>query len=273
MHRLVVCGGTGASPAVGGKLVPRIASTGPKSSALVESIDVSAADFAPKNPLAGLFIGRKDVPLEQALQHLLRENHKQSFFGQIKIEACQPYLARKHPQTSARHCEYLLSYTAECVPREDSLYFGLNAALRARSRECVKPWADYVYNLVTALRTLEEADVAHAYRGIPKSLDELGERFVEGGVVVFSGVTSVADNMHPMKEFVGNSGPRTLLILNLLKGYGGKKVHDFSFFPNESELILEPNATFRVQTILDLGNSLTQVELVQLPTTDLVVPF
>jgi len=186
------------------------------------------------------------------------------------MKACKPWLASKYPETDENLRSYLVSYTTELHPPEDSPYWGCNAVLRELDRQKMEPWVPYTFALTTALRSLPEAEVLIAYRGYKKSPLDISEDFVEGGVITFSQFLSVAETLKPMQMFVGKEGPRTMLHLHLLKGYGGKRIKDFSFFPSESEILLEPNATFKIKSIVDLGAGLTMIECHQMPTADVI---
>ena len=46
------------------------------------------------------------------------------------------------------HCLAITLYTMEDTPRENSLYFQMNKALRAQDRSAVRPWRDFVWLLL-----------------------------------------------------------------------------------------------------------------------------
>ena len=49
-------------------------------------------------------------------------------------------------------CVAIVLYTIEEEPRDISLYFMMNAALRSKDRSQVKPWRDFIWLLVKGLK-------------------------------------------------------------------------------------------------------------------------
>lgn len=69
-------------------------------------------------------------------------------------------------------------YTMELHPKERSVYFAMNAALRDREREAVKVWRSAIWLLVTAMNKLPREKETVLYRGVKKAAAELGREVV-----------------------------------------------------------------------------------------------
>ena len=91
------------------------------------------------------------LPLDIALEPV--QGTIATFEQQRKIATKQGRkLQKKYPAMSADMCSAIVFYTMEAVPREGSLYYHLNGALRAKDRAAVRPWRDYIWLLLHALR-------------------------------------------------------------------------------------------------------------------------
>ena len=66
-------------------------------------------------------------------------------------------------------------YTMELNPKEGSIYFAMNQALRERDREAVKIWKEAIWLLLTAMKKLPRVEEKTLYRGVRKASSELGE--------------------------------------------------------------------------------------------------
>ena len=67
-------------------------------------------------------------------------------------------------------------------------------------------------------------------------------------------------------EFLGTCGPRTQFIIQLTQGQA-RDITRYSLIPTEEEVLLPPGCRFRVEDVLPLGAGLTQIQLVELPST------
>merc|ERR1712087_864064 len=161
-------------------------------------------------------------------------------------------------------CVCIVLYTTEEAEREQSVYYALNAALRAVDRLQMKPWRDYTWLLFRGLQKLPPQTDERVLRGVAQSLNALGGTYTAGALVAWSAFSSTARGaLSVMEDFIGNSGSRTIFQVELCEGTG-RDVRHFSFFPTEAELLLPPNLSLRVVRVRNdyLGSlGLTLVEL------------
>lgn len=86
--------------------------------------------------------------------------------------------ARKVAKTLPHIPQHMLAaivlYTMEDVAdREKSVYYILNKALRAKVRANVKPWRDYIWLLLNALKLLPAASSVMVFRGMKVGAETL----------------------------------------------------------------------------------------------------
>ena len=125
-------------------------------------------------------------------------------------------------------------------------------------RKAVRPWRDYIWLLLHALRKLPPATATFVFRGCPKSPDELGLELTAGFDFTWASFSSTATTQDVMQSFVGQSGPRTLMTIELVEA-SGCDVNAFSLYPKENEILFPPNMCFEVVSSFDAGNDLIMV--------------
>lgn len=232
-------------------------------------LDLSLEDGLQRSPLSGLFPPDLQVPtLSDSLQCVYPSYpklHPES--GQmVKIaRSHSKRVLKKFPSMRPDYVIAIILYTMEDIPRENSLYFAMNAVLRAQNRALVRPWRDFIWLLLHALRELPACEVAVVMRGcamIPSALgvDEEGSEFV------WSAFSSTATKINVMESFLGSSGPCTMFQLTLTEPIA-RDIQAFSLFPQENEAILPPNVKFEVVSIF-ARNELTVVQCKQIDSLD-----
>ena len=249
----------------------------PSSNAFGERLlDMALEDGAPRAPLSGLFPNDLPLPsLEDALLPIAAASqlsHLHPTTGRsVKIARKQAKRAQaKHPSLTLDECTAIVLYTIEEFPRENSLYYALNLALRNQLRKAVRPWRDYIWLLLHALRKLPPATATIVFRGCTNSPDELGLELTAGFDFTWSSFSSTATTQDVMQSFVGQSGPRTLMTIELVEA-SGREVNAFSLFPGENEILFPPNMCFEVVDSFDAGNELIMVQCKQTETIDSIM--
>jgi hypothetical protein len=235
-------------------------------------LDMALEDGAPRSSLAGLFPANLALSsLEDALMPLaatLPHLHPSSGRS-VKIARKQAKRAQaKHPDMSIDKCTAIVLYTMEEFPRETSLYYALNLALRNQMRHVVRPWRDYVWLLLHALRELPPSTEVIVFRGCKTTPADLGLELTKGFEFTWSAFTSTATTQGVMQTFVGqDDGPRTLMTLKMTEQVG-RDVRDFSVSPGENEILYPPNLCFEIVDSFDAGHGLIMVQCQQTETID-----
>ena len=238
-------------------------------------LDMALEDGAPRSSLSGLFPANLPLPsLEDALMPLAATlPHLHPSSGRtVKIARKQAKRAQaKHPNISFDKCTAIVLYTMEEeYARETSLYYVLNLALRNKMRHVVRPWRDYVWLLLHALRELPPSTEVIVFRGCKTTPADLGLELTEGFEFTWSAFTSTATKQGVMQTFVGQSGPRTLMTIKMTEQVG-RDVRDFSLYPSENEILFPPNMCFEIVDSFDAGNELIMVQCQQTETIDRIL--
>lgn len=212
-------------------------------------LDMALEDGAPRSSLAGLFPANLALSsLEDALTPLAATlPHLHPSLGRsVKIARKQAKRAQaKHPDMSIDKCTAIVLYTMEEFPRETSLYYVLNLALRNQMRHVVRPWRDYVWLLLHALRELPPSTEVIVFRGCKTTPADLGLELTKGFEFTWSAFSSTATTQGVMQTFVGQDGPRTLMTIKMTEQIG-RDVRDFSLYPGENEILYPPNLCFEI---------------------------
>ena len=131
----------------------------------------------------------------------------------------------------------------------DNFYYQLNIILRKRSTMAPHTMVllrPYMYYMSTGLKRLPKQSGVIGYRGIPSAcVDLVREKYESGTVVHWSGFTSVSKSLGVARQFAGPEG-----VIFRVQIHDGRCVKDFSFLPNEDEILLSPNSKFVVTASL-----------------------
>jgi hypothetical protein len=238
-------------------------------------MDMALEDGEVRGALTGFFPATLPVPtLEQALAPLAAGHpHLHAVTGRsVKLARKKAKKAQvMYPSLMMDECTAVVLYTMEEEPRETSLYYVMNAALRSKQRAEVWPWRDFIWLLLHALRKLPAVPVLHfVFRGCKNAPSELGLELEAGFEFTWAGFSSTATTQGVMSTFVGQAGPRTLLTIALSEPVG-RDVRDFSLFPKENEVLFPPNMCFEVVDHNDYGNGLIMVQCKQTETIDVIL--
>jgi len=158
------------------------------------------------------------------------------------------------------------------VPNIKSPYFKLNKLMATRAIELLSRWKPFLYYLISGLLKLPDY-VGTVYRAINNSVLSLqNTQYVQDGKIVWVSFSSTCKSELQLKNF-SEADTGSWLILDIKQG---KDISNFSLFSEEQEVLLLPNTTFRVKTII--GESVKKVlgvpnikidvcQLEQIPTT------
>ena len=136
---------------------------------------------------------------------------------------------------------------------ESPFYKQLNTLLRDEDRTALQPFFPYLRLLLTALRRLPKIE-RNVYRGV--GLD-LQDQYPEGETVVWWALSSTTKTMKVLKDFLGESGKRTIFIVEVKSA---RDIMKYSWKTTEDEVILLPGTVFKVTSVLPQGD-LTMVNM------------
>jgi len=148
-------------------------------------------------------------------------------------------------------------YTREWEIKEESLYFILNAGLRAQNREATKPFYPYLHLLLHSMCKLPRCEPGTVvWRGITKNISD---NYPVDKKKIWWGMSSCTKNMKALDTFLGKDGhERTLFNIQVNSAVDISK---FSAFKNEAEVLLFPCITFMVLNVYSPSNGLWIIQL------------
>lgn len=158
-------------------------------------------------------------------------------------------------------------YTFEFGPEavESSPFRLLNNALTGNSADMQKVRGLF-YLVMRGLRKVPRCTGNTLYRGMKRSIDR--SAYGNGKIVVFHGFSSTSVNIKTVKEFLAMSGPNdddsggTLFVIEEAWGYD---LQPYSFFPEDKEILLEPERYFGVQSVIESETTVVNLKMLDTP--------
>eukprot|EP00961_Rhodomonas_salina_P178231 2403997-Rhodomonas_salina.1 len=128
---------------------------------------------------------------------------------------------------------------------ERNVFYEYNRALRKRSPDQIQRWCDFSWFLVNALRKLPPVR-AKVYRGVPERVLALSKNYVKDRNVVWISFTSTTLDRDGTMTSFGEGGTFVHI-----EAVDARDISELSMLPKEQELLLMPNARFRVQNVMN----------------------
>lgn len=210
-----------------------------------------------KEPLEMLLpiYGYDEMPLttlEEAVKPLISLVANVQVYVYAAKERCKKPADNLTPDESAS----IMLYSMSWEPLERCLYTALNATLRLKDRQKLKPWFSYLKLFLTALTRLPSRH-CFLYRGVKLNLSEQYsqvEKMVWWGFSSCTTVLSVLDS----DLFLGKTEMRTIFTIECDTG---KDIRKHSYFPNEDEVLLLAATQFKVVGTLKPAPGLHMIQL------------
>ena len=165
----------------------------------------------------------------------------------------------------------LAAYTVEGRSGSMSMYDVLNRTLReTRDKVSMVRIRSLLVLFLRSLRKLPLVEKEKVFRGIDVNL---GKSLEAGTRVTWWGFSSVTWNAAATNTFVGTTGGSLFLVEGRCRGYD---LSVLSVFPDEAELLLEPETVVQIAAVVNLGPtaSLIQCNIVpNKPVLQRIAPF
>ena len=160
----------------------------------------------------------------------------------------------------------IAGYTVEERPGEISMYDALNRTLRGpHDRVNLIQIRSLLALFIRAIRKLPIVEKSEVYRGIDKNL---GSSVRNNTTVTWWAFTSATWDLNKTNTFIGDSGGCLFTIKGPCRGYD---LSMLSVFPDESELLLEPETQILTTGIVKLGTNSTLVQCNIVPTKPILL--
>jgi len=148
-------------------------------------------------------------------------------------------------------------YTRESEPRERSIYFVLNKALRDKDRKALKSFFPYLRLLLHSMCKLPRCSSGTVvWRGIDK---DVSLHYAKGKKIIWWGFSSCTKDMNALVTLLGKDGSdRTLFSIQTNSAVD---ISNFSAFPKEEEILVFPCVTFEIQNVNSPSKGLWIIQL------------
>ena len=182
--------------------------------------------------------------VRQMVRHVREELHKHNIdapnlCGQVWEESLK--ISKSDSLLSADQIAPIVMYTHD-------FYRVLNAKMREATRmkaedrkELKLAWGFYIRCLLTSLRLLPPY-TGELFRCIPAKLSDVQKHYTPGSQVRWNSFSSCTYNASAAWKFSDVEEP----VFFAIQVADGKQIARYSAFPEEREVLLEPNAVFRV---------------------------
>mmetsp|Transcript_105268 Transcript_105268/g.185976 ORF Transcript_105268/g.185976 Transcript_105268/m.185976 type:complete len:686 (+) Transcript_105268:53-2110(+) len=146
------------------------------------------------------------------------------------------------------HLTALVAYTHDVMNAgkkpQGNIYFEMNRALRTRNvaarTAAMRDWGPFASYLIMALGKLPDF-AGVCYRGYPNKSEAIKE-YELGRPIQWGAFASVTTNFEAAKAFTN----RKTGVIFKIAVTSGRQIHKYSFFPDESEVLLTPSHRFTV---------------------------
>ena len=208
-------------------------------------------------PPVGGYWNERLVSLEEAAKPI------ESLFTDLKRSV---KTAKKHCTFPSKHGlthdESAAVYLYTMEGGERSFYRVLNEALRSDNRPALRPWFAFLKLFEEATKKLPTVK-GNLWRGI---VGNVSGQFTKDEVLTWWSVSSCSLSLSVIQGFLGSGDNSTLF---LIEAVNGRDASSYSYYPNESEVILCLGTELRVKgDTLKHQGGLNIVHLLQLTDND-----
>ena len=147
----------------------------------------------------------------------------------------------------------------------------INKDLVTRSKESLKRIRGLLYLVMSALRKLPRVTGRTLYRGVRKDANIDQKHYAEGSVITWSAFSSTSPDMNTTKAFLakGSEDGKAAGTLFIIEKGWGYSMQPYSLFPNEEEILMEPERKFKVTSVINAELIIITLEMIDSP---LVLP-
>ena len=155
---------------------------------------------------------------------------------------------------------------------ESNPYRIINKSLIERNFNILQSASGLLYLVMTALRKLPRVTGMTLYRGIQSKIKIDMSHYHEGNTVTWSALSSTSPDMKATKAFLakGSKTGEAKGTLFIIENSWGYNIQPYSLFPDETEILLEPDRQFKVMSVIP-SSGLAVINLKMLDTP-LVLP-
>ena len=135
---------------------------------------------------------------------------------------------------------------------ENNPYRIINRSLMDRNYDGLQRTSGILYLVMTALRKLPRTIGKTLYRGVRDEISMDWDHYYEGCIITWPALSSTSPDMNTTKNFLAkgsNTGKATGTLFIIEDGWG-YDIQPYSLFPEEAEILLEPERQFKVKSVI-----------------------
>ena len=147
----------------------------------------------------------------------------------------------------------------------------INKGLVGGTTESLTRIRGLLYLVTTALRKLPRVTGRTLYRGVRKDANIDQKCYNDGVIVTWNAFSSTSPDMNATKAFLakGSEDGKAAGTLFIIEKGWGYDIQPYSLFPDEAEILLEPERQFKVTSVLSSELVVITLEMIETP---LVLP-
>lgn len=143
----------------------------------------------------------------------------------------------------------------------------INRSLVERNPDKMQKASGLLYLVMTALRKLPRIMGITLYRGVRDEVSFDEDHYQKGNTITWMALSSTSPDMNETKKFLakGSKSGKATGTLFIIEGGWGYNIQPYSMFPDEAEILIEPERQFKVVSVIQ-AEGLTIVNLQMLDT-------
>ena len=155
--------------------------------------------------------------------------------------------------TEEEDAEVIAMYTFDFGPEnyEMNPYRMVNRELIGRNTKTLMEVKDLLYLVMHALRKLPRVTGQTLYRGVRVAMNLDTDHYSEGNVVTWPALSSTSPDSRNIKTFLSKGGGKVKGTMFIIENGWGYNIQPYSLFPDEAEILLEPERQFMVKSVIE----------------------
>ena len=141
----------------------------------------------------------------------------------------------------------------------------INKPLGERNIAGLQRISSLLYILIRSLRKLPRVSGKTLYRAIDRNVNIDEDHYHEGNMITWMAFSSTSLDMNTSKDFLAQNLDKTAGTLFVIENGWGYDIQPYSLFPDEAEILLEPERQFMVKSVVP-STDLTVINLQMLDT-------
>ena len=120
---------------------------------------------------------------------------------------------------------------------------------------------------MTALRKLPRYTGMTLYRGVRSGVKMDKDHYCKGSIITWSALSSTSPDMNAIKGFLSSDseGGSASGVLFIIEDGWGYDVQPYSLYPDDAEILLEPEREFMVQDVIDADVTIVKLKMLDTP--------